>query len=39
VRKEVRDILDLVSTNEETTNASKLKGEKLPREVAMAMAN
>jgi excinuclease ABC subunit B len=39
VRKEVRDILDLVSSNEETTNASKLKGDKLPREVAMAMAS
>ena len=39
VRKEVRDILDLVQSNEETTNAMKLKGDKLPREVAMAMAS
>jgi len=38
VRKEVRDILDLVTSVEETTNASKLKGDKLPREVALAMA-
>jgi excinuclease ABC subunit B len=38
VRKEVRDILDLVQSSEEVTNASKLKGEKLPREVALAMA-
>ncbi|GAC1300679.1 MAG: excinuclease ABC subunit UvrB [Vulcanimicrobiaceae bacterium] len=39
VRKEVRDILDLIGGDEKTTNASKLKGDKLPREVAMAMAN
>jgi len=39
IRKEVHDILDLVQSSEETTNASKLKGEKLPREVALAMAN
>ena len=39
VRKEVRDILDLVATAEETTSAAKLKADKLPREVAMAMAN
>ena len=39
VRKEVRDILDLVATHEESTHAAKLKGEKLPREVALAMAN
>ncbi len=38
VRKEVRDILDLVTSNEETTNAAKLRGEKLPRDVALAMA-
>jgi excinuclease ABC subunit B len=39
IRKQVRDILDLVATQEESTNAAKLRGEKLPREVAMAMAN
>jgi excinuclease ABC subunit B len=39
VRKEVRDILDLVSSGEDTTHAAKLKGEHLPREVAVAMAN
>jgi excinuclease ABC subunit B len=39
VRKEVRDILDLVASTEETTHAAKLKGERLPREVALAMAN
>jgi excinuclease ABC subunit B len=39
IRKEVRDILDLVATGEETTQAGKLKGEHLPREVAMAMAH
>ena len=39
IRKEVRDILDLVATAEETTTAAKLKGDKLPREVAMAMAS
>jgi excinuclease ABC subunit B len=39
IRKEVRDILDLVSSGDETNNAKKLKGEKLPREVAMAMSN
>jgi excinuclease ABC subunit B len=39
IRKEVRDILDLVATAEETTHAAKLKGEHLPREVALAMAS
>jgi len=39
VRKEVRDILDLIGGDEKTTAASTLKGEKLPREVAMAMAH
>ncbi|MBD5605385.1 MAG: UvrB/UvrC motif-containing protein, partial [Candidatus Eremiobacteraeota bacterium] len=39
VRKEVRDILDLISSGDETNNAKKLKGDKLPREVAMAMAS
>ncbi len=39
VRKEVRDILDLLSSNEEKTAASKLKGDKIPRDVAMAMAS
>jgi len=39
VRKEVRDILDLVASTEETTHAAKLKGERLPREVALAMAH
>jgi excinuclease ABC subunit B len=38
IRKEVRDILDLVATREETTAAGKLRGERLPRDVAMAMA-
>jgi excinuclease ABC subunit B len=37
IRKEVRDILALVSAS--TVAASGLKGEKLPREVAMAMSN
>jgi excinuclease ABC subunit B len=39
IRKEVRDILDLVGGEESTNNAKKLKGEKLPREVALAMSN
>ena len=39
VRKEVRDILDLIGGDKDTTAASKLKGDKLPREVAMAMAH
>ena len=39
IRKEVRDILDLVAGNEEAAAASKFKGEKLPRDVAMAMAS
>jgi excinuclease ABC subunit B len=39
VRKEVRDILDLLSSPDESNNAKKLKGDKLPREVAVAMAN
>jgi excinuclease ABC subunit B len=38
IRKEVRDILDLVATQEETTAAGRLRGEHLPREVALAMA-
>jgi len=38
VRKEVRDILDLVTSDEVKTHAAQLKGDKLPREVAMAMA-
>ena len=37
VRKEVRDILALIGG--EKTEASKLKGDKLPRDVAMAMAS
>jgi excinuclease ABC subunit B len=37
IRKEVRDILALVGG--ETTKAAGLRGEKLPREVAMAMSN
>jgi excinuclease ABC subunit B len=39
IRKEVRDILDLVESNEVPSEVSKLKGERLPREVAVAMAN
>ena len=39
VRKEVRDILDLVAGAEERTTAEKLRSEKLPREVALAMTN
>jgi excinuclease ABC subunit B len=39
IRKEVRDILDLVATHEEATAAGKLKGERIPREVALAMAD
>jgi excinuclease ABC subunit B len=39
VRKEVRDILDLVGGNEDSTNAAKLKGDRLPRDVAMALSN
>jgi excinuclease ABC subunit B len=38
VRKQVRDILDLVGSNDEKGAAGKLKGERLPREVAAAMA-
>jgi excinuclease ABC subunit B len=38
IRKEVRDILDLVATHEEATAAGKLRGERLPRDVALAMA-
>src|SRR6202790_674840 len=38
IRKEVRDILDLVATQEESTQAGKLRGERLPRDVAMARA-
>jgi excinuclease ABC subunit B len=37
IRKEVRDILALVSAS--TVAATGLRGEKLPREVAMAMSN
>jgi excinuclease ABC subunit B len=37
IRKEVRDILALVG--EASTKAAGLKGEKLPRDVAMAMSN
>ena len=37
IRKEVRDILALVGG--ETTKAAGLRGEKLPREVALAMSN
>jgi excinuclease ABC subunit B len=37
IRKEVRDILALVSAS--TNAATGLKGEKLPREVALAMSN
>jgi excinuclease ABC subunit B len=39
IRKEVRDILDLVESNEVPSEIGKLKGERLPREVAMAMAH
>jgi excinuclease ABC subunit B len=39
IRKEVRDILDLVGSHEASTHAAGLRGEKLPREVAMAMAS
>jgi excinuclease ABC subunit B len=39
IRKEVRDILDLVASAEAPTEAAKLRGEKLPREVALAMSN
>ena len=39
VRKEVRDILDLVSSTDDKMAAAKLKGDKLPREIAVAMAN
>jgi excinuclease ABC subunit B len=38
IRKEVRDILALVGSHEGTTHAAGLRGEKLPRDVAMAMA-
>jgi excinuclease ABC subunit B len=38
IRKEVRDILALVGSHEGATHAAGLRGEKLPREVAMAMA-
>jgi excinuclease ABC subunit B len=37
IRKEVRDILDLVSGDKDDAKSS-LKGEKIPRDVAMAMA-
>jgi excinuclease ABC subunit B len=40
IRKEVRDILDLVAHPEiDGASAKALRGEKLPREVALAMAN
>ncbi len=39
IRKEVRDILDLVASKEETTAAGKMRGERIPREVALAMAD
>jgi excinuclease ABC subunit B len=39
VRKEVRDILDLVGSVAEKTDAAKLKSDKIPRDVALAMAN
>ncbi|MBV8082277.1 MAG: UvrB/UvrC motif-containing protein, partial [Candidatus Eremiobacteraeota bacterium] len=38
IRKQVRDILDLVATVESRTAAGRLKGEQLPRDVAVAMA-
>jgi excinuclease ABC subunit B len=38
IRKEVRDILAIVNL-EGTTKASGLRGEKIPRDVAMAMSN
>jgi excinuclease ABC subunit B len=38
IRKEVRDILDLVGSHEANTHAAGLRGEKLPREVALAMS-
>jgi excinuclease ABC subunit B len=37
IRKEVRDILDLVAGDDKVV--SKFKGEKIPRDVAMAMAH
>ncbi len=39
IRKEVRDILDLVTAADDKMAASKLKADKLPREIAVAMAN
>ena len=39
IRKDVRDILDLVADAEDRTAAAKLKSEKIPREIALAMAN
>ncbi len=39
VRKDVRDILDLVTVAEDKTAAAKLRADKLPREVALAMTN
>jgi excinuclease ABC subunit B len=39
IRKEVRDILDLVGSRDAGTHAAGLRGEKLPREVAQAMAS
>ncbi|MGH7709359.1 MAG: excinuclease ABC subunit UvrB [Vulcanimicrobiaceae bacterium] len=37
VRKQVRDILDLVAKVPDATAAKRLRGEKLPREVVLAM--
>jgi excinuclease ABC subunit B len=39
IRKEVRDILDLVATQEESRLAARFKGERLPREIVIAMSN
>jgi excinuclease ABC subunit B len=39
IRKEVRDILSLVESHGAGADAKALRGEKLPREVAAAMAN
>ncbi|MBC5810450.1 MAG: excinuclease ABC subunit UvrB [Candidatus Eremiobacteraeota bacterium] len=39
IRKEIRDILDLIANDDDVSAAGKLRREKLPRDVAMAMAN
>jgi excinuclease ABC subunit B len=39
IRREVRDILDMVSAPEESEAKTALRGEKIPRDVAMAMAS